>query len=703
MSGPADSAAGPSTGPGTSVKDVERRVASCLSQVSSARGRGVSVRRFEVLIERLVSEVGGSLDACAERAWAEQFPSGSVSRVPVTELGNDDLPALVLSAAGEATLARSLRDIRPGPDIGHEALVFDTGEPATGIPAVDSADWFRAAFRAHGPLYRDVVVASLVVSFLGLVTAIYTMQVYDRVVPTGAFPTLLVLTVGVGLSILLEAAGRQMKTVLVNRSSEEIDRQLSQVFFAKSLSLRMDARPGSVGTLASQIKGHEIVRHYMTASFLFLFADLPLGLIFLAVIWMLSGPLVLVPLTLIPVAILAGLWLRAPIERYTLMGAEEANRRNGLLVETLDGAETLKSVGAEWEMGRRWGDLTRQIATADLRVRFLSYLAVNAGQLLQQLTYVGIVATGAYLVTLGDITLGALIACSILSGRALGALSQFPHLIVQSKQAKTALSGLDQMMTLPGDEASGTVSLVPDTVEGSLRLEGVVFGYDPTLPRLVVPELSIAPGQSVAVLGPSGSGKTTLVRLLSGLYRPGQGRVFLDQHDMSLLPPDYLRERVVYVPQDIRLFSGTLRDNLLLGLPVPPESELMEACEMTGVSGLIAAHPMGLGLPITEGGLGLSAGQRQLVGLTRALLARPSVLLLDEPGASLDSRLERTVMGNIFGARGPGTAVVMVTHKLSLLDHCERALVLDGGRVVLDGPRDQIVSRLSGDAGGTAA
>ena len=703
MSGPADSAVGPSTGPGASVKDKERRVASCLSQVSSARGRGVSVRRFEVLIERLVTESGGSLGACAERAWAEQFPSGSVSRVPVTELGNDDLPALVLSGAGEATLARSLREIGPGPEVGHEALVFDTGEPATGIPAVDSADWFRAAFRAHGPLYRDVVVASLVVSFLGLVTAIYTMQVYDRVVPTGAFPTLLVLTVGVGVSILLEAAGRQMKTVLVNRSSEEIDRQLSQVFFAKSLSLRMDARPGSVGTLASQIKGHEIVRHYMTASFLFLFADLPLGLIFLAVIWMLSGPLVLVPLALIPVAILAGLWLRAPIERYTLMGAEEANRRNGLLVETLDGAETLKSVGAEWEMGRRWGDLTRQIATADLRVRFLSYLAVNAGQLLQQMTYVGIVAAGAYLVTLGEITLGALIACSILSGRALGALSQFPHLIVQSKQAKTALSGLDQMMTLPGDEASGTVSLVPDTVEGSLRMEGVAFGYDPALPRLVVPELSIGPGQSVAVLGPSGSGKTTLVRLLSGLYRPGQGRVFLDQHDMSLLPPDYLRERVVYVPQDIRLFSGTLRDNLLLGLPVPTESELMEACEMTGVSGLIAAHPMGLGLPITEGGLGLSAGQRQLVGLTRALLARPSVLLLDEPGASLDSRLERTVMGNIFGAREPGTAVVMVTHKLSLLDHCERALVLDGGRVVLDGPRDEVVSRLSGDAGGTTA
>lgn len=687
------------------------RLASCLSRVSSSRGRGVSARRFEVLLEQSVeSGAGGPADYVAS-AWSAQFPGGSVNSVAVDALEGRDLPALILGPSGSVILVVSLAHgqmlalddngkqvpVGPGVDQG-TALVFGVGDEDASLgsmPRPDSGDWFRAAFRSHGGLYRDVVLASLVVSVLGLVTAIYAMQVYDRVVPTGALSTLLVLSVGVCVSVLLEAAGRQLKSALVDRSSDQIDRQLGQMFFTRALSLRMEARPGSVGTLAAQIRGYETVRQYMTASFLFLFADLPFSLLFLAVIWALAGSLVLIPVALIPVGLLVGLLLRGPIERHTKQNAEEANKRNGLLIEALDGAETMKAVGAEWELSRRWRSLTDKIATADLRVRLLSYGAVNAGQLLQQLTYVAVVAAGAYLVTVGEITVGALIACSILTGRALTALSQFPRLIVQSKQAKIALAGLDQMMSLPDDLDTGGLSLVPDTVEGSLRLEGVVFGYDLTRPLLSVPSLSIGPGERVAVLGPSGSGKTTLVRLLSGLYRPGHGRVFLGDRDVGLLPPDYVREVVAYVPQDTRLFSGTLRDNLILGLPAPTDAAVSEACEMTGLSEVIASHPLGLGLMISEGGLGLSVGQRQLVALTRALLARPRVLLLDEPSASMDSRLERRVLGSVFGGCGPSTTVVLVTHKMSVLGQCDRVLVLDQGRVVLDGPRAEVIERLS--------
>ena len=332
-------------------------------------------------------------------------------------------------------------------------------------------------------------------------------------------------------------------------------------------------------------------------------------------------------------------------------------------------------------------------------VRLLSYFAVNLGHLFQQLTYVGIVAAGAYMVTLGDLTVGALIACSILSGRALSALSQFPYIIVLGIQAKIALAGLEEMVKLPDDVMTNRLSTIPDSVDGSLIMDEVKFGYEESLSSLSIPTLKISAGERVAVLGPSGSGKTTFLRLLSGLYRPTTGRVFLDQHDMELLAPDYLRETIVYTPQDVKLFSGTLRDNLLMGIPSPTERDIADACEATGLAEVIMRHPMGLGLPITEGGLGLSAGQRQLVAVTRGLLSRPKVILLDEPSASMDRNLERRALGALFEGHDPDTTIVMVTHKISVIDFCSRVIVLDENKVVLDGPREQVLSRLSGSAG----
>lgn len=690
------------------------RAARLLSDVSSARGVSVSTTHFGVLLDQTESDTGGDIRELIERVWRRRFPRGEVSAVPALRLSNHDLPSVLFGPDGDLWLVRSVRGgvLQVTGNEGVEraltegessclALTFRTGEgqPSggeVGVPDINSGDWFRAAFRAHGPLYRDVVLASLLVSFLGIVSAIYTMQVYDRVVPTGAFSTLFVLTVGVLISVALEATGRQLKTFLVQRSSDRIDQHLSQLFFRRALSLRMESRPGSVGTLASQIRGYEVVRQYMTSSFLFLFADLPFALIFLVFMWVIAGPIVLIPLILIPVGIGIGLGLRGPIERYTAMNVEESNRRNGLLVEALDGAETMKSSGAEWEIGERWRLLTQQVAHGDLKVKFFSYLAVNVSQLLQQLTYVGIIAAGSFLVSEGDLTVGALIACSILSGRALSALSQFPNVIVQGKQAKIALRGLDQMMSVPTDQYDGGSAALPDPLAGELRCERVGFGYGPELMTLTVASLQIGPGERVAVLGPSGSGKTTLMRVLSGLYRPTTGGVFLDHHDIALVQPDFVREVIGYVPQDVRLFSGTLRDNLTLGLPNPSEETLALACEATRLSSVIAAHPLGLGLPITEGGLGLSAGQRQLVALTRALIARPRILLLDEPTASMDKALEKTILDAMIRSQGPEVTVVVVTHKTSVLDYCDRVLVLDMGRVVLDGPKPQVLEALSG-------
>ena len=530
-------------------------------------------------------------------------------------------------------------------------------------------------------------MASALVSALALCAAIYTMQVYDRVVPTGSFPTLFVLTVGVILGLVLEAAGRQVKSVLINRSAEVLDREIGQIFFDRILRMRLDQRPDSVGTLSSELKGFEVVRAYMTSSFLFLFADLPFSLLFLLIIFWLGGSIALVPLTLLLISVFAGWLLQGSVERSAKRSAEEAHRRNGLLVEAIEGAESLKAAGAGSTISRRWRALSAAVCSSDREIKATTALATNVSQVLQQLSYVGIVAVGSFLVSEGTLTLGSLIACSILGGKSLGPIAQLPQVLTQAKQARFALAGLDRLSSVPADSDDGDFAQIPESVVGKLGLEAVTFGYDQGSELLTVPSLTIGPGERVAVLGPTGSGKTSLLRIMSGIYRPTSGRVFLDNYDMTHLLSTHLRGRVRYVPQDIKLFSGTLRDNLKLGLPMVSDDELMVASEQSGLIRSIMGHPSGLDLPITESGSGLSGGQRHLVALTRVLLGGPSVVLLDEPTSGMDRATERQVMDAIFRETGPDTTIVVVTHKTSVLEYVDRVVILDQGRVVCDGPR----------------
>ena len=652
--------------------------------------------------------------------WSQRFPDGPITKLSAEALTKADYPVVWMSDDGEKQ--RLLRGFQNGEYVAESSDWtvdnLSADEIATGrivqlqvhqdqslqaeLAAFSAKDWFMYAARKRRGVFFEAVFASFVLSVFGLMSALYTMQVYDRVVPTKGFSTLWVLTIGVLLAIFFELVMKLVRSHMVDKASKAMDLELSGVFFSKALAIRSDCRPRSVGTFASQIRHFESVRNFMTSSTLFILADAPFALMFIVVIYILAGPVALVPLMMIPVGLIIGLSMRGPIERYTAENMEESNKKNGLLIEAIDGAESIKAASAEWKLENRWRELTQIITTTDLKSKLLTTFSTSSTQSIQQLSYVGIIAVGAYSIVNGNLTMGGLIACSIISGRALTPLAQMPSMIVQWKHAKIALDVLDGIMELPSERGSQRL-VVPDSCEGRVSVKQAAFAYEENAPQVAVEKLAFKPGDRVAILGAVGSGKSTLIKLLSGLYQPQQGGVFLDDMDMSLVANEFVREHIGYLPQEVRLFNGTLRDNLVLGLPSLSDSQILKAAALTGLDQAIQNHPSGLEINISEGGKGLSGGQRQLVGLTRMLLARPKVLLLDEPTASMDTRLEELVMNHLFEQLSDDSVIVVATHKAGVLKHVNRIVVMDSGKVSLDGPKQEVLDYLTEQAKKRAA
>jgi ATP-binding cassette subfamily C protein LapB len=693
-----------------------------LSRLAALHGHSVPAHRFGMLEKNRDGVPLAELPRPrrAEELWVSHFPGAHTRQIRLDALRPTDFPLLWLSADDQRVLLLRGRlssgainaEDAAGEPLELSAAMAREGQlwqfaPTAGQPADNAdpdadlatgpktaGDWFAFSIRRYRSVFMEAVFATLVVSTIGLVSAMYTMQVYDRVLPSKGYATLWVLTVGALIAIGLELMLKLVRTHMVDKACKHIDQELSAVFFGKALDIRMDARPRTVGTFAAQIRHFESVRNFMTSSTLFVLADAPFALLFVGVIALIAGPVAWVPVIMVPLAVLAGFLFRGPIERYTAAHMEESNRKNGLLIEAVDGIESVKAANAEWKLLDRWRQLTATMAQSELRMRGLSSLATHLTQTIQQLSYVGLVAAGAYAITAGHLTMGGLIACTIISGRALSPLAQIPNLIVQWKHAQIALKSLDGIMALPSDRSDDARLVVPEACRGDLRLEKVAFAYGDNKPVLEVPALRVQPGERIAVLGAVGSGKTTLVKLLSGLFKPSTGTVFLDGVDITQLAPAFVREHVGYLPQDVRLFQGTLRDNLTLGLPMPSDTQILRAAAMTGLDQVIQNHPKGLELEIAEGGRGLSGGQRQLVGITRLLLMQPRIMLLDEPTASMDAQLEGRVMHHLFKELAPDSVLVIVTHKPAFLPLVQRVVVVDRGRIVLDGPRDQVLERL---------
>ncbi|MCE2831091.1 MAG: type I secretion system permease/ATPase [Oxalobacteraceae bacterium] len=555
--------------------------------------------------------------------------------------------------------------------------------------------WFIHAILSRRRVFMEAVVATFVISMLGLGASFYSLQVYDRVIPTQAHATLMALTVGVGIAVLFEFILKQVRSLMVDRGCKAIEEVLSEVFFQRMLDIRMEARPRTVGSFAAQVRQFELVRNFMSSSTVFLLADLPFCFLFIAVIGIIGGWLAAIPLVLLPVVLTTSLWLNWRIGQLTRRQLQDTRHKNGLLVDVIDGIESIKAAGAETKMLDRWRQLVASSSSLELDTRYLSTMASHLAQLLQQLSYVAIIGLGAWMVSAGQISMGALIACSILSNRALSPITQIASWVTQWQHAKEALHGLDEMMRLPIDQPGIGSAIMPSSCSGAVRLEQVTFAFSDKLTALQPVTMTIDSGERIAIVGPIGSGKSTLIRLLSGLYRPLSGKIFLDGVDMALLARTFLREQIGYLPQDVRLLHGTLRDNLTLGIPPPNDSALLDAAKMTGLDRVIRTHPQGMELPIQEGGRGLSGGQRQLLGLTRLLLRQPALLLLDEPTAAMDVELEASVMQNMLSSLPASTTVVLVTHKASLLRLVDRVIVMDQGRILMDGARSEVLAKLT--------
>ena len=541
----------------------------------------------------------------------------------------------------------------------------------------------------------EACVASLFIGFLALATSLFSMQVYDRVIPTRSEFTLVILTVGVMISIFIELAMKFARAHIMDYVVVGVDSLLSRDIFQRLLQLRVDQIPASVGSLAAQIRGYEQVRSFYTSSTLFALVDLPIAMLFIAVILFMATPFVaLVPLFFSVIALLIGFSIRRKIAINAKEGALLSNMKTGLLVEAIEGIETIKAGSGGWKFLSRWIDVNRFTIQSDLKSRHSTESVSYLAGAVQQVSYAAMVIAGALVVMRGDMTMGALIACSILSGRILTPIMAIPGLLAQHAHAQAALDGLEKLYMLKVDNHGIDRPLVPTAVQGHFVLSDVKFAYADNPPALVLPRLEIKPGERVAILGPIGAGKSTLLRLLSGLYHPQAGRVLIDGLDLSHVDRQVVCQNVGYLQQDHRLFQGTLRENLLIGLPDPGDDVLFAVMKRTGMDLFVSAHPRGLDRPIMEGGKGLSGGQKQLVAFTRLILCNPRVMLLDEPTSSMDDEQERRCISVLSQEADVSKTLVVVTHKASILQLVSRVILIVGNSIVLDGPRDIVLDKL---------
>ncbi len=708
---------------GTTISDP---LVDCLLYLASHHGRAVSRdalvaglplvngRLTAALVERAGQRAG--LDIKPEKRRLEQIPALVLPALLVMKDGS----ALIMTGVsqngsiidciepGEVSSTKS-RSAASLADIYSGYMFLARPEPIADERTAASGDlptnhWFWSVVRRFGSNYGHVALAAFLVNMLALAAPLFTMNVYDRVVPNGAIPSLIALAIGLGLAIVFDFVIRMVRSRIVDLTGKKIDVVLASNIFEHVLSIKMANRPTSVGILANQMRDFDSVRDFFTSGTVVAATDLFFAFIFIGILFIIAGPLAWIPLLMLPIVVATGIILQKPLDRAMKRLQAESSARHGVLVESLSGIETVRAAGAESRMQTVWERSVAATARSGEDVHFWSTLALTISNSAQQITSMLLVVIGVFLILDGKITMGALIAANMLSGRVLAPIASIASVITRATQTLSALRAIDRLMQLERERPPGRSYVSRKIQHGAIAFNNVSFRY-PNSKQDALSNVSfkINEGERVAIVGRVGSGKTTVGRLLSGFYDPTEGSVAVDGIDARQYDPADLRAGIGFVMQDTDLFFGKLRDNIALGKPAASDEEVIEVARLAGVENFVAAHPLGYDMPIAEGGRSLSGGQKQAIGLARALIRRPRIIFMDEPTAHFDVRTETEFLERLKNIARSEMTIVVSTHRPSLLSLVTRILVFEQGKLVADGPREAILANLQAGAQRQAA
>ncbi|PIT72228.1 hypothetical protein B9Z31_14130 [Limnohabitans sp. G3-2] len=641
------------------------------------------------------------------------------SRVKPSAVPGYVLPVIVPLQDGRACVLRTIEQGQAqilSPETGQQELVMPVSEldalasgevlvvklppqraDQTLTPMQGAAfDWFWGTLWRFRHFYVESMLATVVANILALASVFFTMNVYDRVVPTQAYASLWTLAIGTLVAAVLEYVMRWLKARLVDLGGKRADLAINATLLREIMSIRLEHRPQSIGIFSSSMKDFEALRDFFSSASLVVLADLPFVVVFILLIAIVGGPLAWIPALAVPVVLLLAWWVQKPLMVAMRENMKESGDKQSVLVEAVLNLELLKAHNAEGYLQRRWEQSNLAGADSYRKIRSLSNAVTGFISTLSQVATVAMVVWGVYLIHANQLTLGGLIACVILLGRAISPLGSVMGLASRFQQARTALETLDGLIQRPRDREVGKRYVVPEQVQGRIEALDLEFAYpgESRLPVIRRLNLGLEAGSHLALLGRVGSGKSTLIRLMAGLYDPLGGSVRVDGIDMRQLDPAELRARIGYVSQDPQLFMGTLRENLILSDSWISDAKIVQVLQTLDLYNMVAAHPKGLDMPLTEAGGGLSGGQRQLVTLARLMLRDPALVFMDEPTANMDQNTEARVIA-VLGQWLQGRTLVLSTHRTQLLEWVDRIAVIDAGQCVLEGPKAEMIEKLS--------
>lgn len=561
--------------------------------------------------------------------------------------------------------------------------------------------WLWGPFYKNRSIYAQVGLAAAFVNMLSLASSLFIMTVYDRVIPNHAVESLIALSIGMAIALGADFILKTLRGYFIDVAGQRLDYEIGSSLFRQVLDLKLSERKGSAGAFASVIREFETLKEFFTSATLVAFVDLPFILLFLGVIALIGGHVAWVPILAVPIVIITGLLIQPALAKLATQGLTEGQSKHGVLVETIAGLETVKSLGAGPMLEARWRGGLRDHSTTSRRGRIISQFAINVAGSVQQIAQVGTVIVGVFLISAGELTVGGLIATVILTGRALAPLAQLANVLSRANGALSSYRTLNGLMESGGETQSARNYIRRQKLEGKIEFRDVTFRYPGQAGKAMDNvSFTIEPGERVAILGRIGSGKSTVTRLIMGLYEPDEGSILIDDTDIRQIMPRDLRRNIGSVLQDIYLFSGSIRENIALGHDDLSDEELLRIARIAGVHDFAGQLAAGYDLRLMDRGEGLSGGQRQSIAIARALVGKPPIILLDEPSSAMDVASENALLSRLV-EEVKGKTLVMITHRSSLLKLVDRVIVMDKGRIVAQGPKDDVLKSIA--VGGRAA